>query len=62
MPPRYAQTRREAQRLPRMPSLTVAAGPTCGARVAALTALADGYEKRFAPEASFAASRGVLTS
>jgi len=45
-----------------MPSLTVAAGPTCGARAAALTALADGHEKRFASEASFAASRGVLTS
>ena len=47
---------------PRMPSLMVAAGPARSARVAALTALADGSEKRLAPEASFAASRGVLTS
>jgi hypothetical protein len=29
---------------------------------AALNALADGYEKRFAPETSFATNRGVLTS
>jgi flavorubredoxin len=33
-----------------------------GDGAAALTALADGYEKRFAPEASFATNRGVLTS
>jgi len=33
-----------------------------GDGAAALTALADGYEKRFAPETSFASSRGVLTS
>ena len=33
-----------------------------GDGAAALNALAEGYEKRFAPEASFATSRGVLTS
>jgi flavorubredoxin len=33
-----------------------------GDGAAALTALADGYEQRFAPETGFATTRGVLTS
>jgi hypothetical protein len=43
-------------------TLAITHGPSFTGDGAALTALADGYEKRFAPETSFASNRGVLTS
>jgi len=56
-----ATLRSLAQLAPR--TLAIMHGPSfTAAAAAALTALADGYEKRFAPETSFASSRGVLTS